>query len=92
MDWGMMHADQDIKRAVERLNKAIDDEVAGDPRWRTMGALGFLEQQDKSIKEYKNNPPGRPGPQVFPVGPKFSQPSSVASVQLQIQFRLRGMV
>ena len=66
MDWGIMRADRDIKSAVEELNKAIDDEIKGDPRWRTLGAAGFLEQQDKAIKEYKTLHPDDPDLKSFP--------------------------
>jgi hypothetical protein len=57
MDWGIMHVDRDIKSAVERLNKEIDDEVAADPRWRTMSSVEFNKEQNNSIKEYKKNHP-----------------------------------
>ena len=86
MDWGMMHADQDIKRAVERLNKAIDDEVAGDPRWRTMGALGFLEQQGKSIKEYKTIHPEDPDLKSFPWNPNFHNPLQLRQFNYKYSF------
>lgn len=86
MDWGMMHADRDIKLAVERLNKAIDDEIAGDPRWRTMGARGFLEQQDRSIKEYKTIHPDDRDLKSFPWNQYFYNPLQLRQFTYKYSF------
>jgi hypothetical protein len=86
MDWGIMHADRDIKSAVERLNKAIDDEVAGDPRWRTLGARGFLEQQDRAIKEYKTIHPDDPDLKSFPWNKYFYNPLQLRQFTYKYSF------
>jgi hypothetical protein len=86
MDWGIMRADQDIKRAVEELNKAIDDEIAGDPRWRTLGTAGFLEQRDKAIKEYKAINPGDRDLKFFPWNQYYPNPLQLLQFNYKYNF------
>ena len=65
MDWGMMRAQRDIDETVERLNKALEEEGAADPRWRTMSEIEFSKEQEKSMKEYKKDHPDDPDFQSY---------------------------
>jgi hypothetical protein len=53
MDWAMMRAQKDIDRAVERLNKEVDEEVEADPRWRTMSLKEWNKELDACVKNQK---------------------------------------
>jgi len=54
MDWAMMRADRDIKKAVERLNKEVDEEVRADPRWRTMSQKEWNSEFNECLKNRKD--------------------------------------
>jgi hypothetical protein len=55
MDWGIMRAKKDIERAVERLNKEIDEEVKADPRWRTLSQKEWSSEFDECLRNHKDD-------------------------------------
>jgi hypothetical protein len=55
MDWGIMRAKKDVDRAVERLNKEVDEEVAADPRWRTMSQKEWNSELNECYRNHKND-------------------------------------
>jgi hypothetical protein len=55
MDWGMMRADRDSQRAVEQLNKEVDEEVRADPRWRTISQEEWNSELAECYRSHTND-------------------------------------
>jgi hypothetical protein len=55
MDWGLMRAQKDIDKAVERLNKEVDEEIKADPRWRTLSQKEWSSEFDECLRNHKDD-------------------------------------